>query len=97
MLKFVEYYTLDLMQNSETIGRDKTHSKCASYAKRLSSAPFYVYKWKNHFVEMKGDVGMSVHEKGGKQVNATPTHKTIYNPIPTSLYKIMLCNRISNT
>ena len=27
-------------------------------------------KWKNHFVEMKGDVGMSVHEKGGKQVNA---------------------------
>ena len=44
-----------------------------------------IYKWKNHFVEMKGDVGMSVHEKGGKQVNATPTHKTIYNPIPTSL------------
>ena len=29
---------------------------------------------------------MSVHEKGGKQVNATPTHKTFYNPIPTSLY-----------
>ena len=47
--------------------------------------PFYMYKWKNHFVEMKGDVGMSVHEKEGKQVNATPTHKTIYNPIPTSL------------
>ena len=45
----------------------------------------YFYKWKNHFVEMKGDVGMSVHEKEGKQVNATPTHKTIYNPIPTSL------------
>ena len=44
-----------------------------------------IYKWKNHFIEMKGDVGMSVHEKGGKQVNATPTHKTIYNPIPTSL------------
>ena len=43
-------------------------------------------KWKNHFVEMKGDVGMSVHEKGGKLVNATPTHKTIYNPIPTSLF-----------
>ena len=21
-------------------------------------------KWKNHFIEMKGDVGMSVHEKG---------------------------------
>ena len=49
------------------------------------NADMNVYKWKNHFVEMKGDVGMSVHEKGGKQVNATPTHKTIYNPIPTSL------------
>ena len=46
---------------------------------------FDINKWKNHFVEMNGDVGMSVHEKGGKQVNATPTHKTIYNPIPTSL------------
>ena len=23
-----------------------------------------LYKWKNHFVEMKGDVGMSVHEEG---------------------------------
>ena len=44
-----------------------------------------INKWKNHFVEMKGDVVMSVHEKGGKQANATPTHKTIYNPIPTSL------------
>ena len=51
----------------------------------LSLSHTYTYKWKNHFVEMKGDVGMSVHEKGGKQVNATPTHKTIYNPIPTSL------------
>ena len=43
-----------------------------------------INKWKNHLVEMKGDVRTSVHEKGGKQVNATPTHKTIYNPIPTS-------------
>ena len=23
-----------------------------------------VHKWKNHFYEMKGDVGMSLHEKG---------------------------------
>ena len=30
----------------------------------------YIYKWKNHFPEMKGDVGMSVHEKGGEQVDA---------------------------
>ena len=29
---------------------------------------YIAYKWKNYFVEMKGDVWMSVHEKGGKQI-----------------------------
>ena len=29
-----------------------------------------IYKWKNHFYEMKGDVGMSVHEKKRKQEDA---------------------------
>ena len=29
-----------------------------------------VYKWKNHFSEMKGDVGMSVHKKEGEQEDA---------------------------
>ena len=53
-------------------------------------------KWKNHFYEMKGDVGMSVHEKERKQEDAqgrckerkmpTPRHKLIHNPIPTSLF-----------
>ena len=36
-----------------------------------------IYKWKNHFYEMKGDVGMSVHEKERKQEDAytkTQTH-----------------------
>ena len=36
-----------------------------------------VYKWKNHFSEMKGDVGMSHHEKEGEQEDAytkTETH-----------------------
>ena len=36
-----------------------------------------VYKWKNHFYEMKRDVGMSVHEKERKQEDAytkTQTH-----------------------
>ena len=45
------------------------------------------YKWKNHFYEMKGDVGMSHHEsqkKGNKKMH-TPRHKVIHNPIPTSL------------
>ena len=32
--------------------------------------PLEVYKWKNHFSEMKGDVGMSRHEKEGKQEDA---------------------------
>ena len=27
-------------------------------------------KWKNHFSEMKGDVGMSPHEKEGEQEDA---------------------------
>ena len=32
------------------------------------------YKWKNHFSEMKGDVGMSLHEKEGEQEDAyTPS------------------------
>ena len=29
-----------------------------------------VYKWKNHFYKMKGDVGMSGHEKERKQEDA---------------------------
>ena len=29
-----------------------------------------IYKWKNHFSEMKGDVGMSLHEKEGEQEDA---------------------------
>ena len=29
--------------------------------------PCIMYKWKNHFSEMKGDVGMSLHEKEGEQ------------------------------
>ena len=34
------------------------------------SIPLYIYKWKNHFSEMKGDVGMSLHEKEGEQEDA---------------------------
>ena len=29
-----------------------------------------IYKWKNHFSEMKGDVGMSLQEKEGEQEDA---------------------------
>ena len=40
-------------------------------------------KWKNHFSEMKGDVGMSPHEKEGEQGDAYTKTET---PIPTSLF-----------
>ena len=34
-------------------------------------------KWKNHFYEMKGDVGMSLHEKERNKKMPTPRHKVI--------------------
>ena len=46
----------------------------------------WLYKWKNHFYEMKGDVGMSLHEKGRNKKMPTPRHKVTHNPIPTSLF-----------
>ena len=45
--------------------------------------------WKNHFNEMKGDVGMSSHEKEREQEDVysyTPRQKVINNPIPTSCF-----------
>ena len=44
-----------------------------------------VHKWKNHFYDMKGDVGMSLHEKKGNKKMSTPRHKLIHNSFPTSL------------
>ena len=46
---------------------------------------YWLYKWNNHFYEMKGDVGMSLHEKGRNKKMPTPRHKVTHNPIPTSL------------
>ena len=40
----------------------------------------------NHFYEMKGDVGMSVHEKERNKKMPTPRHNVTHNPIPTSLF-----------
>ena len=42
-------------------------------------------KWKNYFYKMKGDVGMSGHEKKGNKKMHTPRHKLVHNPIRTSL------------
>ena len=39
----------------------------------------------NDFYEMKGDVGMSLHEKERNKKMPTPRHKVTHNPIPTSL------------
>ena len=46
----------------------------------------HLYKWKNHFYEMKGDVGMSLHEKERNKKMPSPRHKVNHNPIPTSLF-----------
>ena len=46
--------------------------------------PIIGYKWKNHFSEMKGDVGMSLHEKEGNKKMPRPRQEIIDNPIPTS-------------
>ena len=43
-------------------------------------------KWKYNFYEMKGDVGMSLHENGRNKKMPTPRHKVTHNPIPTSLF-----------
>ena len=62
-----------------------------SYKRRCTSRSIigsvrYIYKWKNHFYEMKGDVGMSLHEKERNKKMPTPRHKVTHNPIPTSLF-----------
>ena len=41
-------------------------------------------KWKNHFYEMKGDVGMSLHEKERNKKMPTPRHKVTHNPFVSS-------------
>ena len=52
-----------------------------------------IYKWKYHFYEMKGDVGMSLHKKKSNKKMPTPRHKVTHNPIPTSLFlpKLVVC------
>ena len=43
-----------------------------------------IYKWKYHFYEIKGGVGMSLHEKERNKKTPTPRHKVTHNP--TSLF-----------
>ena len=62
---------------------------------RFSIVVYNYYKWKNHFSEMKGDVGMSHHEKEGNKKMPIPRQEIIDNPIPTSLFMyhaaVLLC------
>ena len=51
-------------------------------------APNEWNKWKNNFSEMKGDVGMSLHEKEENKKMPIPRQEVIDNPIPTSLFFI---------
>ena len=64
----------------------------------LSGAPYCMYsnklgarskpignKWKNHFYEMKGDVGMSHHEKERNKKMHTQRQKVIQYLIPNML------------
>ena len=46
------------------------YSPSGTLDKKFTSAIANYYKWKNHFSEMKGDVGMSLHEKEGEQEDA---------------------------
>ena len=41
-----------------------------NWMSRCCAVCFALYKWKNHFYEMKGDVGLSSHEKGREQEDA---------------------------
>ena len=41
--------------------------------------PIY-HKWKNHFYEMKGDVGMSLHEKERNKKMPTQDTKSLITP-----------------
>ena len=53
------------------------YTKIQTHSYIFASFKSIMYKWKNHFYEMKGDVGMSVHEKERKQEDAytkTQTH-----------------------
>ena len=43
---------------------------CACVCAWKSVDGYIMYKWENHFYEMKGDVGMSGHEKERKQEDA---------------------------
>ena len=75
--KLVTYLGLPALSDVPVLGSILDiyhHQNCNSWTGNRRE---YIHKWKNHFYEMKGDVGMSVHEKERKQEDAytkTQTH-----------------------
>ena len=67
------YQTIVALSAKLTKATTKVHTGChlpISIPFLLGLCPKYksmLNKWKNHFSEMKGDVGMSLHEKEGEQ------------------------------
>ena len=60
-------------------------------------------KWKNHFSEMKGDVGMSLHAKEREQEDAHSREKVVqphpllvYSGLHTSCISVQMLSRKNN-
>ena len=51
----------------------------------------YVYKWENHFYEMKGDVGMSLHEKKGTRRCLHQDTKSLITPSLHLCFTLTCC------
>ena len=49
-------------------------------------------KWKNHFSEMKGDVGMSSHEKEWEQEDAYTKTRNSFTTHSLHLCFFLMCN-----
>ena len=66
------YQTIVALSAKLTKATTKVHTGChlAIYIPFAPNKKVCGTKWKNHFSEMKGDVGMSVHEKEGEQEDA---------------------------
>ena len=46
-------------------------------------------KWKNHFYEMKGDVGMLLHEKKGTRKCLHQDTKSLITPSPIYIFVLL--------
>ena len=58
---------------------------------RFHSCHPYTYKWKNHFYEMKGDVGMSLHEKGRNKKCLHQDTKSLITPSLHLCFALTCC------